>query len=389
LRLHISAVGSRGPTDDRRRLTPHKDAVAGSLRKMAHWPDREPAELGPKAIMIDKRSKLSPQETMGRYLVGEGTPVVVTDAQENWRARKLWSLDYFRKHYANEELIASDRAPLRHEDNPRMQTLRTTLGEYIDYMQKPGYGPIAQQERDAPFYGNSWSPFIEHEALRGHITRPYFVPDDIPCSMGCPIDVPCTAAETGHERLDRSFTKIFLGPAGTVTRLHNDTYYTHAWLSQIRGTKQFILYPPSQRHLIHAGEDINEGIEDHGASQTWFDPLAPDFDKFPRAREATPYVVVCGPGETILVPSLWYHYAVALTPSITCMVRHGASAHTENSVAPPFHMLAARMCAGPPTYDSPVVPHAHHLLLRPFPASPPPPPLSLCSSLFRIRSATS
>ena len=257
---------------------------------------------------------------MGRYLVGEGVPVVVTDAQENWRARKLWSLDYFRKHYADEQLIASDRAPLRHEDNPPMQTLRTTLGEYIDYMQQRAHGPIAQRERDAPFYGNSWSPFMEHEVLRSHLSRPYFVPDDIPCSMGCPVDIPCNvAAEEGHERLDRSFTKIFLGPAGTVTRLHNDTYYTHAWLSQIRGTKQFILYPPSQAHLIHAGEGINEGVDDHGASQTWFDPLAPDFDKFPRARQATPYVAVCGPGDTILVPSLWFHYAVSLTPSITCM----------------------------------------------------------------------
>ena len=28
------------------------------------------------------------------------------------------------------------------------------------------------------------------------------------------------------------------------------------------------------------------------------------------------YVAVCGPGDTILVPSDWFHYAVALTPSI-------------------------------------------------------------------------
>ena len=285
---------------------------------MAHWPDREPATLE-NAIPIDRRSNLSPMETMGRYLVGEGTPVVVTDAQENWRARKLWSLDYFKKHYADEPLIASDRAPLRHEDNPKMQTLRTTLGEYIDYMQKPNHGPIAQRERDAPFYGNSWSPFIDHETLRGHLTRPYFTPDDIPCSMGCPVDMPCNRADEGHERLDRSFTKIFLGPAGTVTRLHNDTYHTHAWLSQIRGAKQFILYPPSQRSVLHCNEGVGEGKHDHGASQTWFDPLAPDYDRFPRARDATPYVAVCGPGDTILVPSLWYHYAVALTPSITCM----------------------------------------------------------------------
>ena len=41
-------------------------------------------------------------------------------------------------------------------------------------------GVRSANERDAPFYGNSWSPFIEHAKLRGHISRPYFVPDAIP-----------------------------------------------------------------------------------------------------------------------------------------------------------------------------------------------------------------
>ena len=62
---------------------------------MAHWPDREPAVVDchdKPAIMIDRRSNLSPEECMGRYMrMGtEGVPVVVTDAQENWRAKKLW-----------------------------------------------------------------------------------------------------------------------------------------------------------------------------------------------------------------------------------------------------------------------------------------------------------
>ena len=238
---------------------------------MAHWPEREPVELA-NAIQIDKRSNLSPEETMARYLIGEGRPVVVTDAQESWKAKKLWSVEYFKKHYADEELIASDRAPLRHEDNPKMQTLRTTLGTFCDYMTQPYHPAISSQERDCPFYGNSWSPFVTHAKLRGHISRPYFVPDNIP-------------TEENYERLDRSFTKVFLGPAGTITRLHNDTYHTHAWLSQIRGTKQFILYPPSQAHTIHAGEGI---WSDHGSAQTWFDPLKPDYEAFPRAKQATP-----------------------------------------------------------------------------------------------------
>jgi hypothetical protein len=89
-------------------------------------------------------------------------------------------------------------------------------------MQQPHHY-IAEQERDRPFYGNSWCPFVDHETLRAHISRPYFVPDDIPVGEASP----------DHARLDHSLTKVFLGPAGTVTRLHNDTYHTHAWLSQV------------------------------------------------------------------------------------------------------------------------------------------------------------
>ena len=91
----------------------------------------------------------------------------------------MWSLDYFKKHYGDEELIASDRAPLRSEDNPRMQTLRITLGQFCDYMSTP-YHQLSAHERDGPFYGNSWSPFIHHAKMRSHISRPYFVPDSIP-----------------------------------------------------------------------------------------------------------------------------------------------------------------------------------------------------------------
>ena len=94
---------------------------------MAHWPEREPAMLTGRVVEIDRRRELSPEETMSRYLLaGEGTPVVVTDAQAQWPAAKLWSLDYFKEHYAGDTIMASDRAPLRYEDNPKMQTLKVT-----------------------------------------------------------------------------------------------------------------------------------------------------------------------------------------------------------------------------------------------------------------------
>ena len=73
-------------------------------------------------------------------------------------------------------------------------------------------------------------------------------------------------------------------------------------------------YAPSEAHLLHAGEGV---YSDHGSAQTWFDPLAPDFDRFPRAKQATAWLATLEEGDTILIPADWFHYAIALTPSIT------------------------------------------------------------------------
>lgn len=99
---------------------------------MAHWPELEAAALA-RAVQIDRRERLDPRETMGSYLRarnGEGCPVVVTDAQRGWEGARLWSLDYFKEKYPDDEIIASDRAPLRLEDNPPMKTVRVKMREF-------------------------------------------------------------------------------------------------------------------------------------------------------------------------------------------------------------------------------------------------------------------
>ena len=267
-----------------------------------HWSAVDAAEL-PNSVPIPRRSRLSLTETMHEHLLvgGEGTPVVVSDAQRGWRAPSLWTFEWFERHYGDSELIANDLAPLRVDDNPPMQTVQCSLRQFTGYLASGRSHPLAARERGQPFYGNSWCPFNDHPELCGHIARPYFVQDSMPEDT----------AES--RRMSNNFTKIFLGPAQTVTRLHCDTFFTHAWLSQIHGRKQFILYPPSQAHLLYAVDVGNGGMNSS------FDPLAPDFERFPRARDATPYVAVCGPGDTILVPCCWFHHARALSPSITLM----------------------------------------------------------------------
>ena len=165
-----------------------------------HWPDEEAAAL-PNAIPIRRCSGLTPEATMREHLCGEGLPVVVTDAQQDWQARKLWSFAYFARRFGDQELLVNDRAPFRPDDDPPNQTLRISMREYVRYLTEaePQGHSLAARERGFPFYGNSWAPFNAEPELAAHISRPAFVPDSMP------------EEPEGARRLSNDFTKVGLG----------------------------------------------------------------------------------------------------------------------------------------------------------------------------------
>merc|ERR1719210_1974423 len=141
-----------------------------------------------------------------------------------------------------------------------MQTVALSMREFVHYvLGEPNALRALQKKPDAVFYGNSWAPFFENDKLLEDVSdRLYCVEDTIPRDDG------------DFKLFNRSLTKVFLGPAGTISRLHCDTYATHAWLSQIRGRKQFIVFPPEDtEHLYCTVEDECDG------RTTLFDPSDP------------------------------------------------------------------------------------------------------------------
>jgi len=220
-------------------------------------------------------------------------------------ARQKWTFEWLAEHFPAEEIPCSDLAPFfKHSDRGKIQTVKTSMREYIRYIRGEPNGLRAlQKTEEQVFYGNAWAPFQEHPQLLDDVSdRLYCVQDTIPR------DGPARA-------LNLSLTKVFLGPAGTVSRLHHDTYATHVWLSQIRGRKQFICYHPDDTPHLHAHAE-DDGCE---GRTSLFDPSAPDYAAFPDARRARAFSVVVEEGETVVLPSRWWHWAKSLTPSVTLM----------------------------------------------------------------------
>jgi hypothetical protein len=103
--------------------------------------------------------------------------------------------------------------------------------------------------------------------------------------------------------------RFWLGPAGTVTPLHCD--YDDNIFAQIWGTKRIFLAPPHHDRFLYPKE-ANAIL--FGSP---FDPEAPDFERFPLARQAAVVECIVNPGDMLYVPAGWYHQVRALTFSLS------------------------------------------------------------------------
>ena len=103
--------------------------------------------------------------------------------------------------------------------------------------------------------------------------------------------------------------RFWLGPSGTVTPLHCD--YDDNIFAQIWGSKRIFLSPPHHDEFLYpsAANAILFGSS--------FNPEAPDFEKFPLARQASMIECIVHPGQLLYVPAGWYHQVRALTFSLS------------------------------------------------------------------------
>ena len=103
--------------------------------------------------------------------------------------------------------------------------------------------------------------------------------------------------------------RFWLGPAGTVTPLHAD--YDDNIFVQLWGSKRIFLAPPHHDEYLYPVE-ANALL--FGSP---FDPEAPDYERFPLARQAALLELVVEPGDLLYVPAGWYHQVRALSFSLS------------------------------------------------------------------------
>ncbi|MEZ4411137.1 MAG: cupin-like domain-containing protein [Polyangiales bacterium] len=104
--------------------------------------------------------------------------------------------------------------------------------------------------------------------------------------------------------------RLWVGGAGTVSALHRDL--SHNAHTVIEGRKRFWiastahdrdLYPARPWSSVPNGSRV--------------DPERVDLARFPHAARVRPWVAELGPGETLLLPSRWWHHVRTLDLSVS------------------------------------------------------------------------
>ena len=228
---------------------------------------------------IEKKDSISYEEFVEEH-VKKHIPVVFKNASAAWKSNKIFTPDFFREKFGKYETwadgvkynidkileITAKSTPENPAPYPILFEIPKQLPELMDMLQ-----PIHMNYAQPNWFTSNIFPY----------------------------------GKFGNN------IHLFFGGNGSQYSLHKDIYHTNAWITQLFGTKKFVVFPGDQEEYLYAGKS---GI------QSFLSPiniLSPDYEKYPMYKNAKPQEVILQPGETIFVPNGVWHTTVATEQNIS------------------------------------------------------------------------
>lgn len=214
-------------------------------------------------------------------------PVVIKNLSKQWPAYSKWNWDYFKELVGNQKValynnIKSDAyTPINTADDYK------TFGEYIDMISK---GPAG------------WRIFLfnifEHAP---QLTQDF----------------------TWPKHLVKGFVKkypmLFVGGETSVTHMHFDIDLSHIFHTQFVGRKKVLLFPFNEQYKLYRKPYEVLSLADF--SHYHKNPNMPDYNVFPALKNAKGYEVTLEHGDTLFMPSGYWHHMEYLDSGFAMSLR--------------------------------------------------------------------
>lgn len=261
--------------------------------------ERKTSRVHPRRVEVDRRSKLS-YDAFAREYLYPLKPVIITDAMQTWPAMRRWTPEFFKQEFGD-MTFSINSAEYGQSSFDASRVDEFTMASFIDRVLE------STESRPAPYFRNKVLYDLFPSLKQDIEPLPsYFQPNWLTDHY--------VVKRVGDVLNRGAAIELYIGGKGaSFPVLHFDGAGTHAFLMQIYGRKEYIIYPPEQEPLLYP----SPAKRNHSLVA---DIEHPDLQKFPEFGKAVPTKFFLEPGELLFVPSHWWHTARILSPSITVSI---------------------------------------------------------------------
>ena len=195
-------------------------------------------------------------------------PLVIQDLAKSWPALQKWTPEFFKDQHGSQLVKVYDESFVEAGDHYMTKAKLISLKDFIN--------AIVSTSQD----------------LRMFL---YNIKSEIPALVE---DIVFPTLING---LSKNFIFMFFGCKDSVTQMHFDIDMSHVFHTSIFGRKTITLFPFEQGKNLHRYPFT---------CRSYVDVHQPDFEQHPGLKDAEGYRVVLEPGETLYIPSGYWHHFV-------------------------------------------------------------------------------
>lgn len=232
--------------------------------------------LNQSPVKVSEIESISNEDFQVSY-IKKNSPVKITGMMDNWKATKLWSLDYFEK-------IGKDKETYMYQGNIRQNDTNWHFGAFQDYLNEIRN---ATKSKTETYLGNISIAKMFPEVLEH-------------------VDFSLVSKNT-----IRNSTSLWIGPPGTITGWHTDRLANNI-LALIEGRKLVFLVSPKETDKMYPSNKYEPGSRLSDVNMEDF-----DYEKHSLFRDAKVHYTIIHPKEMLFIPQNWWHCVYGLDVTIS------------------------------------------------------------------------
>ena len=222
-----------------------------------------------KFTPVDRNDLLSSTQFEDTYKKN-AIPVVLTRITKDWPATQKWSISYFKDSIGDIIVPVYNSRPAKDREHQHAAAQNLPMRKYLDLLDNG--------ENDLRLF------FYNILAGAPQLNNDYSFPD------------------FGFKFFKR-LPVLFMGGRGAKVQMHFDIDLANIFLSHFGGRKRVYLFSPAQTPYLYRVPFSFSSLHE-------IDVLDPDLERFPALQNVEGYVATLEHGDTLFIPSGYWHYIV-------------------------------------------------------------------------------